>query len=1015
MSQTAEAEFRRQIDLLLKLGVIRHSRAGYYSHGFMVPKPGGKMRLVIDFKNLNLVSEKESGWGIPNIKDILVRLGEQKSGYFCKLDLTAGFHQTPISEDSRIYTAFKTSWGGLYEWCRLPMGLKGSPAYFQQIMSTEILNGLVMNICEVYLDDVIIYAPTEELLLERLKLVLERFREKGMTLNPQKCTMCVPEVEYCGHLLDKDGIHFERSKLDSILNFKRPETQQQLRAFLGLANWFRDHVANHSRLVRPLHALLKGYSKHQRINWTQELLQVYEDTKKAVHECPKLFFLDDISPIYLHTDASQYGMGAYLFQVREGKEVPIHFLSKSFDDRLSRWSTLQQEGYAIYYAITSWEHLLRDRRFLVRTDHANLRLLHEESNAKVLRWMLTLQSYDFDIEHIAGKNNTVAEGFSRLCSDERTETSKKIRLSIETETESNDETTGTGNHHTESKNDRIGNGHHSSVISSNLTEREDPESEGFIDLLDVLDNTNSPTVPKAFLMLMSGESDAHLEIWALDAINYEALSDSEIRRYLATVHNDVAGHFAVNKTLEALRNIPEVRAAIINEPLMLRGLRAKCRRYINECATCQKHSFAKIVNRAAPFTVSEYSPMDTYMIDYIEGLPEDSEGHKNIVVIVDCFSRFCTLHATKTTGSEELARKLLHHSSLFGSPCRLVSDRGSALTSDLIKDYIALVGTEHIKTLTASKEENAIVERLNREVMRHLRNIVFDRQVYEKWSHMLPFINRILITTTHSSTGMSPAEIVYGRSIHLERGILAPLGEEVETIQKKSSYKEYITNMWNSQQTIISKARSNLETKDAKNIAQRLEANEGEVTRFPIHSYVLAEPLNYFTIRKETNKLKTILKGPFKVVAISDDSAKYTVLNLVRMRLRVYHVSALRAFHARPEDTDLTKYAVRDSNFYMVRSIKGFKPKTFKLGDSRKTLEFQIEWDIDGSLTWEPWSGVRSLLAVRKWVQSTNCTNKALKALFPVQVIPEEIESDEENAREVIPENTPYWPNLESK
>ena len=161
--------------------------------------------------------------------------------------------------------------------------------------------------------------------------------------------------------------------------------------------------------------------------------------------------------------------------------------------------------------------------------------------------------------------------------------------------------------------------------------------------------------------------------------------------------------------------------------------------------------------------------------------------------------------------------------------------------------------------------------------------------------------------------------------------------------------------------------------------------------------------------------MKTILKGPFKLVAVSDDGAKYTVLNLVTMRLRVYHVSALRTFHARPEDTDLTKYAVRDSNFYMVRSIKGFKPKSFKMGDSRKTLEFQIEWDIDGSLTWEPWSGVRSLLAVRKWVQSPICTNKALKALFPVQVIPEEMESDDENAKEVIPDSIPYWPNLEPK
>ena len=83
-------------------------------------------------------------------------------------------------------------------------------------------------------------------------------------------------------------------------------------------------------------------------------------------------------------------------------------------------------------------------------------------------------------------------------------------------------------------------------------------------------------------------------------------------------HNDVAGHFKVNGTLEVLQKIPEIRETINKEPIMLRGLRAKCRRYINECATCQKHSFEKIVNRAEPFTVSEYSPMETYMIDYIE-------------------------------------------------------------------------------------------------------------------------------------------------------------------------------------------------------------------------------------------------------------------------------------------------------------------------------------------------------------------------------------------------------------
>jgi hypothetical protein len=209
---------------------------------------------------------------------------------------------------------------------------------------------------------------------------------------------------------------------------------------------------------------------------------------------------------------------------------------------------------------------------------------------------------------------------------------------------------------------------------------------------------------------------------------------------------------------------------------------------------------------------------------------------------------------------------------------------------------MALVGTEHVKTMEASKEENAIVERLNREVMRHLRNLVFDRQVYEKWSHMLPFINRILITTLHSATGMTPAEVIFGSSIQLERGIISPLlSDELSTLQNTCTYQEYITNMWTSQPSLILKARSNLLNKDAKNIAKKSEENDGDITVFPVDSYVLAEPLNYFTVRKEPNKLKPILKGPFKVVAVSDDNAKYTVLNLVTMRLRVYHVSALRA------------------------------------------------------------------------------------------------------------------------
>ncbi len=95
-------------------------------------------------------------------------------------------------------------------------------------------------------------------------------------------------------------------------------------------------------------------------------------------------------------------MGAYLFQVRDGISYPIRFLSKAFDDGMSRWSTIQQEGYAIYFSITQWDYLLRDRQFTLRTDHDNLTMLKVDSNVKVQRWMLALQAYDFKVEHLSG-------------------------------------------------------------------------------------------------------------------------------------------------------------------------------------------------------------------------------------------------------------------------------------------------------------------------------------------------------------------------------------------------------------------------------------------------------------------------------------------------------------------------------------------------------------------------------------------------------------------------------------
>jgi hypothetical protein len=152
------------------------------------------------------------------------------------------------------------------------------------------------------------------------------------------------------------------------------------------------------------------------LNWYEEAEEAFISIRRKVHECPKLYFMDEVSPIHLRTDASRYGMGAYLYQVKEdGTEYPVGFISKSFDERMGKWSTIQQEGYAIYYAIKHWDYLLRDRHFFLRTDHDNLTRLKAESDVKVVRWMLAIQDFDFEIKHIAGKDNEVADALSRLC------------------------------------------------------------------------------------------------------------------------------------------------------------------------------------------------------------------------------------------------------------------------------------------------------------------------------------------------------------------------------------------------------------------------------------------------------------------------------------------------------------------------------------------------------------------------------------------------------------------------
>ena len=313
--------------------------AEYYSRPHLVPKPppSTDWRFAIDFRGLNLASGG-CGWPIPNIPQMLQRLGEKKPKFLGKLDFTSGYHQAPLAAEARIYTAFIT-FMGTFVWNRVPMGIKRAGGWFQAMLVTVVFCGLIYLICELYIDDLIIHAQTEDEFCQRLDQVLSRLQARGITVNPEKCLLGVKSLEFVGHTISEDGLHFTRDKIEKVLQIPEPTVGKQLKSFLGVAVWFIEHIEGYSELARPLHQMLKDYDKSRALKWTDEGRTAFHKIKEAINNCPMLYFIDDTSPIFVETDASDYGVGGVCYQVIDGKRRYIAFVSHSLSkDGEINWS-----------------------------------------------------------------------------------------------------------------------------------------------------------------------------------------------------------------------------------------------------------------------------------------------------------------------------------------------------------------------------------------------------------------------------------------------------------------------------------------------------------------------------------------------------------------------------------------------------------------------------------------------------------------------------------------------------
>jgi transposase InsO family protein len=880
------------IEELLRLGVITSSKSDVVSQVLLVVKKGtDKLRFCIDYRALNEATALGEAWPIPNIRELLVRLGSKRPKFFGVMDLTSGYHQAPLSKSARKWTAFTTAFG-CFEWTRVPMGLKGAPSYFSRVMM-ENLKDLLMKAVEVYLDDFIVFGQDFDEFEDNLEQVFANFRRCGITLNPAKCRFGLQKVEYVGHTIDSEGLHFTRSKIDSILDFPKPRTKGAMKTFLGMVNHMHTHIKNLSQIEVPLVRLIgEGYTKTKKqhvLAWDAEAESAYESVKTAVDELPKLFFEDPSLPIFVQTDASHYGIGAYMFQLApDGKHRPICFLSKTLSKEQRRWGIPDKEAYGIFFAVKRWNHLLRDRHFVLQTDHKNLAYINYEGTAKVRRWKMLLQEYDFEIEYIKGEDNPVADSFSRNCAVEEDFDSDLKQFEEEFEAEVNSD--------------------YHSFIEMEGSASYDYETMEELSLLGQLE-----PIPAA------------------------------IRDAIRKVHNSFVGHMGVRRTEERLREAGT----------SMKYARGWIERFIAECPFCQKQSYKTTQKTTMPFTLAQTAVMQELHVDVIGPIDTDRWGYAHVLTVIDSFSRWIMTYPLATTESEDILRALIEHIGIFGAPQTLRTDNGSSLTSQQVRDVLALLGTEHKLTVAYSHQENGLVENANRKVIAHLRAMVFDASVRDNWSMLLPFAQRICNAEVVSSLGVRPVQLLFGNALDLDRAILKPNLQVSK--HDHGDMSQYVTDLIGAQKSVIEYAKTIQTLKDSAHMSTGLGAR---LTDYGVGTLVtVSYPQNMTGKSKPPDKLLTQRKGPYEIV--EQKGSTYTMRHVADNRIITRHISQLELFIYDPDSVDPMEVAAKDLKEFVVEEILDHNPKRHAT-KNKKTLEFFVKWQGYGEEAneWVPWKNL---------------------------------------------------------
>ena len=431
------------LEKCLRNGWVAETMSSMNSPVFCVPKPSGGWRIVVDMRQLNLISESFHQSNIESTVQMVERLTDAK--ILTGLDAQDGVFQLPLKVSDQYLTAF-TANQKQYKFLVAPQGLKNTPLVFQSLMNTVLQRhglkgnvelrtvvpfmapdvaarysgwdpGTVIGTSSAYIDDLVVGSFVDDMDMHEAHLcaLLHACEVDDIHLRLSKCDFFRRRIRFLGQIVGNGQSSIDPRKTSAVSQWAAPTTSRHVQGFLGFCNFFRRHIKAFSEIAAPLYGLTK---KDAVWSWNSTHQAAFGQLQQAVIAEPVLRLPDWNKQFVLVTDCSATAAGAALMQDYEGQGLlPVAYWSQSLRKAELNYPARELEAFALVKAVQHFRHYLWGAPFSIRclTDHRSLQHLRTQRDlqGRLGRWQETLSEYDYNIEYYPGRQNVVADCLSR--------------------------------------------------------------------------------------------------------------------------------------------------------------------------------------------------------------------------------------------------------------------------------------------------------------------------------------------------------------------------------------------------------------------------------------------------------------------------------------------------------------------------------------------------------------------------------------------------------------------------